>query len=138
MNFAEKVVLVAGGTGGLGRSVALAFLGAGARVAVTYRRDAELDALKESARESAERLSGHPIDATDETAARGLVDELIARHRRLDVLVNAVGGYTGGAPLWEMEASALDRMLLANLRSVGTCTIRASPDVRDLARCCAW
>lgn len=117
MDFTDRVVLVAGGTGGLGRAVALAFLAAGARVAVTYRRAAELDALKGSAGAGADRLSGHPIDATDEAAARGLVDELVARRGRLDALVNTVGGYAGGARLWEMDASALDRMLLANLRS---------------------
>ena len=35
--FKDKVALIAGGTGALGREVATAFLGAGARVAVTYR-----------------------------------------------------------------------------------------------------
>ena len=115
MNFTDTIVLVAGGTGGLGRAIALAFLHEGARVAVTYRSPSELDALKRST--DAARLSGHPTDVTDETAVRGLVDELVARHGRLDVLVNAVGGYAGGAKLWEMDAKVLDQMLLLNLRS---------------------
>ena len=46
MTSTARVVLVAGGTGGLGRAVSLAFLGEGARVVVTYRKQEELDALK--------------------------------------------------------------------------------------------
>ena len=117
MTFSEKIVLVAGGTGGLGRAVALAFLEQGATVAVTFRNTAELDALKADARANARRLSGHSTDVTDETAVRALVDELVRRLGRLDALVNAVGGYAGGAKLWEMDAKTLDQMLLLNLRS---------------------
>ena len=117
MNSRDRLILVAGGTGGLGRAVALAFLGEGAHVAVTYRAAAELDALKRAAGEGAGRLSGHPTDVTDHAAVGALVDELVARHGRLDALVNAVGAYAGGAKLWEMDAEALERMLQANLRS---------------------
>jgi NAD(P)-dependent dehydrogenase (short-subunit alcohol dehydrogenase family) len=41
-----RVVLVAGGTGGLGRAVSRAFLEEDARVVVTYRKQEELDILK--------------------------------------------------------------------------------------------
>ena len=117
MNFSGKVVLVAGGTGGLGRAVALAFLEQGASAAVTYRNPSELEALRSSAGASASRLTGHATDVTDEAAARVLVDGLVHAHGRLDVLVNAVGGYAGGAKLWEADPKDLDRMLALNLRS---------------------
>jgi NAD(P)-dependent dehydrogenase (short-subunit alcohol dehydrogenase family) len=117
MNSRSGLVLVAGGTGGLGRAVALAFLGEGARVAVTYRAAAELEALKRAAGEDAARLSAHPTDVTDHGAVGALMDELVARHGGLDALVNTVGAYAGGAKLWEMDAETLDRMLSANLRS---------------------
>jgi NAD(P)-dependent dehydrogenase (short-subunit alcohol dehydrogenase family) len=115
--FDGKVVLVAGGTGGLGRTVSLAFLEAGAAVAVTYRDGAELEKLKTAAGAGASRLSGHAADVTDEAAARRLAADLVSRHGRLDVLVNAVGGYAGGAKLWEEDPKVFDRMLLVNLRS---------------------
>ena len=49
MNFHDKVVLVAGGTGGLGREVTMAFLEAGAAVVATYRRAEEFAAVVSSA-----------------------------------------------------------------------------------------
>ena len=117
MNFSGRVVLVAGGTGGLGRAVALAFLEQGASAAVTYRNPSELEALRSSAGANASRLTGHATDVTDEAAARALVDGLVRAHGRLDILVNAVGGYAGGAKLWEADPRDLDRMLALNLRS---------------------
>jgi len=121
-DFTGRTVLVAGGTGGLGRAVSLAFLTAGATVVVTYRKQAELDALRgaaggNAAGADAARLSGRAVDVTDEAAARELVAGIVAQHGRLDALVNAVGGWTGGVTLWEAEADVLDRMLALNLRS---------------------
>ncbi len=115
--FEGQVVLVTGGTGGLGRAVSLAFLGAGATVVVTYRADAELDALTKAAATSATRLDGRHVDVTNESEARGLVDAVVAKHGRLDALVNTVGGYTGGTKLWDVAPDALDRMLALNLKS---------------------
>src|SRR6476660_4269196 len=92
----ERVVLVAGGTGGLGGAVSLAFLENGDRVAATYRDRAELADLEALARENAPRLSGHEVDVTREDDVRALVDAIVDRHGRIDALVNAVGGYGGG------------------------------------------
>ena len=115
--FSGRVALVAGGTGGLGRSVSLAFLGEGAEVVVTHRGNAELDRLRSEAGPDGARLHAERTDVTDEAAVRALVDGIFASHGRLDFLVNAVGGYAGGSKLWETEAGVLDRMLDLNLRS---------------------
>src|SRR5580693_8747301 len=90
----SKVVLVAGGTGGLGRAVSLAFLEEGAQIVVTYRKQEELDALKKQADSSADRLEGFAIDVTDESAVSALIEGIVTQHGRLDILVNTVGGYT--------------------------------------------
>src|SRR6516165_10126484 len=86
--FSNKLALVAGGTGGLGRAVSLAFLEEGASVAVTFRRQEEFDALKESAGPQASSL-----------------------------IVNTVGGYKAGMKFWEQDPKVLDQMLSLNLRS---------------------
>jgi NAD(P)-dependent dehydrogenase (short-subunit alcohol dehydrogenase family) len=113
----DRVVLVAGGTGGLGRAVSLAFLEAGARVHPTYRRSEELEALRAAAGSGADRLEGHAVDATDEDAAERLVSDLDSRHGGLDALVNTVGGWAGGTKAWDAGSGELDRMLALNLRS---------------------
>ena len=115
--FSGKVVLVAGGTGGLGRSVSLAFLAEGARVVVTYRDQNEFDAVKRSAGANASLMQGHEIDVTNEAAVEQFVHKLVAEHGRLDVVVNTVGGYAGGIKLWELDPKVFDQMLALNLRS---------------------
>jgi NAD(P)-dependent dehydrogenase (short-subunit alcohol dehydrogenase family) len=117
INFLDKIVLVSGGTGGLGNAVSLAFLEEGARVVVTYRKEEEYAALKIAAGRQAAALEGSLVDVTDERATAELVTGIVARHGRLDALVNTVGGYAGGAALWELETKVFDAILALNLRS---------------------
>lgn len=112
-----KVALVAGGTGGLGRAVSLAFLEAGAISIVTYLQDREFAQLKNAAGSNAARLFGQKVDVTDEQAVGRIMERILADHGRLDILVNTVGGYSGGMKLWESDIQLLDRMLTLNLRS---------------------
>jgi len=111
--FRGKTVLVAGGTGGLGQAVSGAFLKEGASVHVTYRSEGEYARLKAGAGESVGSLNGHRADVTEEKEAAELVQKIGA----LDVVVNAVGGYAGGTPLWETPLETLDRMMALNVRS---------------------
>lgn len=115
--FDGKVVLVAGGTGGLGRAVTLAFLEEGAKVVATYRAQEGFDALRNAAGKNGSNLEGHGVDVTDEIAVRQLVEKIVGKYRRIDAVVNAVGGYAGGTKLWELESKVFDQMLALNLRS---------------------
>ena len=118
MNFHDKIVLVAGGTGGLGREVTLAFLKADASVVVTYRRVEEFAALVSAA----ERIgvappTGVAVDVTEAAAVDEFVADIVAKHKRLDILVNAVGGYAGGKNLWEVDPKTYDQMMQLNLKA---------------------
>jgi NAD(P)-dependent dehydrogenase (short-subunit alcohol dehydrogenase family) len=115
--FAGKLALIAGGTGGLGSAVTLAFLQEGATVVVTYLKSGEFADLKNAAGEPASRLDGKQIDVTDESAVNGLVDKIVAEHGRIDVLVNSVGAYAAGSKLWETAPSVFETMLSLNLRA---------------------
>src|SRR5207247_3001614 len=114
--FAGKSVLIAGGTGALGRAVVLAFLDESAYVVVTYRRQEEFAALNKTAAATGLSLEGYQVDVTDEGAVRRLTEQLLASHGRIDVLVNAVGGYAGGQPLWEADPQAIDQVFALNRR----------------------
>ncbi|HEV2976793.1 MAG TPA: SDR family NAD(P)-dependent oxidoreductase [Casimicrobiaceae bacterium] len=109
--------MVAGGTGGLGRAVSQAFLAEGATVIATYRTQAEFDDLVQAAAANASRLEGQRVDVTDETESRRFVEGTLAKHKRLDALVNTVGGYAGGVKLWDLDPKVFDQMLALNLRS---------------------
>ena len=111
--FSDRIVLVAGGTGGLGRAVSLAFLREGAKVHVTYRSDAEFSALQKVAGAYATSLHGHRADVTSESDA----DALVAAMGAVDVLVNAVGAYAGGTALWETGVQTFERMMSVNVIS---------------------
>jgi NAD(P)-dependent dehydrogenase (short-subunit alcohol dehydrogenase family) len=116
ISFSGDVVLVAGGTGGLGRAVSFAFLLEGAQVIVTYRKEEEFSSLR-SAAPSSSLLEGHAVDVTDEHAVTALVAGVLAKHGRLDAVVNTIGGYAGGIKLWDLETRVFDTMQLLNLRA---------------------
>jgi len=111
----DRVVIVSGGTGALGQSMVLAFLGTGAKVCVPYVVPAEQAALQARlAPADAARVEVKRCDLTDETAVTTYVGDIVARHRRVDVLVNAVGGFAGG----DLAATPLaewNRMMTLNL-----------------------
>lgn len=127
MSFEKKVVLVAGGTGGLGRAVSEAFLSAGAQVIVTFRNQQEYAGLQRAAGDKSSRLFGHDVDVTDEAAVKTFFGRLLSEHGRLDALVNTVGGYVGGVKLWELETRRFEQMLSLNVRS-GYVLARAAVD----------
>lgn len=114
--FSDKVALVAGGTGGLGRAVTLAFLHEGASVIASYIKKDEADALRDAVGTHA-RLELLPLDATNEEECRAFVDGITARHGRLDILVNTIGGYAAGKPMWETDTRTFQLMLTLNLRT---------------------
>jgi NAD(P)-dependent dehydrogenase (short-subunit alcohol dehydrogenase family) len=130
----DAVVLVTGGTGALGSAVTLGALEAGATVVVTYRDARDLDALAARASLPArERLEGIRADVTDGESVRRLVDAVTARYRRLDVLVNTVGGFAAG-DLLATDERAWDAMLTVNLRSAYLCCRAVLPGMLAAAR----
>ena len=123
----DRVVLITGGTGALGAAVALAVLEAGATAIVTYRDARDRDTMTERAPTTArERLHALRADVTDGESVRRLVEDAMARHRRVDALVNAVGGFAEG-DLLATDERAWDAMLTLNLRSAYLCCRAALP-----------
>lgn len=106
-------MLVAGGTGGLGRAVSLAFLNQGAIVHVTHRAEKEFSILQEAAGKSVASLSGHTADVTSESDVAQLVQTI----GPIDVLINTVGAYAGGSALWQTPPEVFEKMISLNLRS---------------------
>jgi NAD(P)-dependent dehydrogenase (short-subunit alcohol dehydrogenase family) len=115
-NFSNKVALVTGGTGGLGRAVTLAFLHERASVIATYIREDEAASLRAAVGDN-QKLELLPLNATDESATQALVDGITARHGHLDCVVNTIGGYAGGKSLWQTDSKTYHLMIDLNLNA---------------------
>ena len=91
----NRVVLLTGASRGLGRDMAITLGGAGATVLCAGRTVKELEvtvrAIKRQSHKTGGKAEVTPLDITDEAAVREQVASIIAKHRRIDVLVNNAG-----------------------------------------------
>ncbi|HEY3120290.1 MAG TPA: SDR family oxidoreductase [Vicinamibacteria bacterium] len=116
MPLASSRYIVSGGSGALGRTVTLALLGKGARVAVPYRSAAAWEDLRRAAGD-ADRLFGRPADIANAASAIGFTDDAVAAFGGLDGLAAVAGGYAGGATLERSDPGEWRRMMDANLET---------------------
>jgi 3-oxoacyl-[acyl-carrier protein] reductase len=125
--FAGKVVLVTGGSRGIGRAIVLAFAARGAHVAFCFRADAA--AAESVVREACGRggaVTAVRADVGVSAAAAGLVADVLAQHGRLDVLVNNAGVFPR-RPFTEISDAEWDEVLRTNLYSAFYCSRAALP-----------
>jgi len=114
MKFKDKVVFITGGTKGLGKAMAKAFLAEGASVAVNGRN-------KEAVAQFTEELQGKSILAfnSDITQYEEMVDtasKVIESWGRVDILVNNAGIVNPLAPSEKMKKDDFDRTIDINLK----------------------
>src|SRR3546814_3647504 len=108
-----RVAIVTGASSGLGRQFARVLHAAGAQVIAAARR-------KERSDERAEECPGlvpHALDVTDDVACRAMIDQVVAEHGRIDVLVNNAGLGTNDTALDE-DLDNFRYVLEVNLVSV--------------------
>jgi NAD(P)-dependent dehydrogenase (short-subunit alcohol dehydrogenase family) len=123
-----KTAIVTGGTGALGAAVVRAFLAEGARVAVPFRKEGELEKLRAGLDAGhAEALSGTRLDLTDETAVEAFAASVAEDRQGLDILVNAAGAFAGGKPVHETPWSVWQQQLDVNLKTAVLASRAAVP-----------
>lgn len=112
----DKVVVVTGGTRGIGRMIASGFVAGGADVIISSRK---ADACEQTAAELSEfgRCHGIAADLSTEEGARGLCAKVSELHDHVDVLVNNAGA-TWGVPLAEHDTQSWNRVLDLNVQGV--------------------
>ena len=116
--FQDRVVVITGGTGALGGAVTRLFVAEGARVAVPCRRVEDAQALREELGDRADVLLAERVDVTNGAELTRFIDGAVEKLGRLDNLVNVIGGFAGGRPLYETDETTWDHMMALNLRSV--------------------
>lgn len=116
MRFKNKVVVITGAAGNLGRAVAQAFAAEGAALALLGKDHAELQrAYGPATNGGSLQLAADLTRAADAASA---IEQVLARHGRVDVLCNLAGGFRMGSPVHETSAADWDFLLDLNLRSV--------------------
>lgn len=113
----DRVVLVTGATGALGSTVVREFAGTQALLALTSRSAEELEQQVVEIGLPKERVFSLAADVTQPGAVKDLVAAVVTHFGRVDVLLNTVGGWSGGRSVGETSVEDWDRMLVLNLRS---------------------
>jgi NAD(P)-dependent dehydrogenase (short-subunit alcohol dehydrogenase family) len=115
-----KVALVTGGTGGLGRAMAVGLAQAGARVVVGARTESQIVETVQELRRIGPEHAGLRLDVSDPSSVRETVDRIVADHEHLDILVNAAGMHLK-VPSIEMGIEEFERLLRVNLTGTFLC-----------------
>ena len=105
-----KIALVTGANGALGSHVTKALLDAGVAVVGVSRKiqQSEFDSTS---------FTALPAEISTAAGAKSMVDSVVARFGRLDVVVHTVGGFAGGQSIAETDDATFQRMLDVNLNS---------------------
>ena len=123
----DKVAIVTGATGALGRVVTRRLAQNGAKVVVLYRKDEALDDLKEYLGDMGSSVTGFMGDATDLQSAQSLARKAIEEHGRIDILLNIAGAYAGGKALADTDEETWDTMMNVNLKTAFLCSKTVLP-----------
>ncbi|KAH7037294.1 uncharacterized protein B0I36DRAFT_236848 [Microdochium trichocladiopsis] len=117
-----KTVIVTGGSSGLGKVIATAYLSAGANVAICDVNEARLqECTTEFGGSHKDRFLATRADVTDEASVQAFVQSVVDRFGRLDVLVNNAGLADAFAPVGDTTKAAWDLLIGVNLTGSFLC-----------------
>ena len=108
---ADRVVLITGATGGLGRVAAATFAATGAKVGLVGRDRGRLEALAADLHLAANAWAAAEADLRDADGAARAVAAIAARFGRIDVVLHLVGGWSGGTKVAELDPAEMRAML---------------------------
>jgi NAD(P)-dependent dehydrogenase (short-subunit alcohol dehydrogenase family) len=127
MSLKEKVAVVTGATGALGKVATKALLEQDASVVTTYSSTEKQEELNQFVGEHSEKLMQIQTDVTDEANVQNLMQKAFEKHGHIDILLNIVGAHTGGAEVADLKVSDWDFMMNVNLKSAFLCCKTALP-----------
>lgn len=121
---AERVVVITGGSRGIGRAVAMKFAEENARMVLLHYdpdESASSETLKMLAEKGIEKVESHKVDVSSYEEVRKIFDEIFSTLGQVDVLINNAG-ITRDTFLMKMSEQDWDQVLNVNLKSVFNCT----------------
>lgn len=111
----DKVVIVTGGAGGIGRAIAERFASVGSKVVVNDLDQANIDEVVDAIIEAGGTAMGAVADVSDSAAVGTMIDAVMAEHGRIDVLVNNAGIISPMLHFFEADEAWWRRIIDVNL-----------------------
>jgi NAD(P)-dependent dehydrogenase (short-subunit alcohol dehydrogenase family) len=130
MAFSGRTVIVTGGTGALGVVAVRRFAALGANIAIPLHSAQENSSLAERFKLEEQRLATRTTDLTNEQEVQGFVQEVMRRFGRVDVLINAAGGYAGGTMIEETPPDEVQRLFRLNTLSAFNMCSAVLPEMK--------
>lgn len=117
MNLKDKVAIITGAAGGLGKAFAIAFAQEGAKIAVC---DKNFKGATETANEIGENAIAIEVDVANETSTQAMAASVIEKFGKIDILINNAAIYATiqRKPFYEISESEWDLVMNVNLKGV--------------------
>lgn len=126
MLLTDRVAVITGGGGGIGRAIALACASVGADVVIGDIIPERCEEVAARVREAGRRSLAVPTDVTDTGQVRALIDSAVSHFGRIDILVNNAGGVSP-RPFIDQSERSWRRHIDLNLVSMLAATSAAAP-----------
>ena len=117
-DFSNQVVMITGGSGNLGAALARAYRESGAKLAIIDRHKDVLQKLFPDLVDDEDCYISGCADLTDPDEVGSVVQESVSYFGQIDILVNTVGGYRAGTPIYETDIKTWNFMINLNAGSV--------------------
>jgi len=130
MNYRDKVVIVTGGTKGIGRGCVEAFLGAGAKVIFCARHAKGVEEVTKRAEQGPGTVQFIPCDVSKIDQVEKLIATTIRQHGQLDCLINNAGWHPPHKPIDDFSIEEFRNLLDLNLVSMFAACKFALPPLR--------
>lgn len=111
MAIQNKVTVISGATGGLGRVVAREFAAQGAKLVLVSHNAEHLAQLVAELKLNQESYATVVADLTQSGAAQAVLEAALAKFGRMDILFNFIGGWIAGKPVSEVAPQEVENML---------------------------
>ena len=131
LDFRDQVVVVTGASSGIGAAAAVGFAETGATLALHYHRNSDGAKHTVGAVQTAGGTASlHQADLADPKSADAFIDDVLAEHGRIDVLVNNAGDLVKRTAVADVPDEEFHRILDVNLTSVFALSRRIVPVFR--------
>lgn len=115
----NKIVVLTGGTGGIGQQICADFLEEGAHVICLIRTNEKFEKLKiwlRSKNIKTDTVFAYPCNLLNTDSIKTAINEIVTNHSRIDILVNCAGSVVE-MPFALMDEAHIDQMIDSNLKS---------------------